>query len=118
MREHRRPAVLHLRTVRYLGHAGADVEAAYRSPQDVRADLERDPLLATAAWLVATGARTGSRLADEYLETRARVREVALEAARRPQLGTRGRRDAAARAALAERRGGARRETQPPAGSL
>ena len=27
-----RPAVLHLRTVRFLGHAGADVESAYRSP--------------------------------------------------------------------------------------
>ncbi len=87
VREHRRPAVLHLRTVRYLGHAGADVEAAYRSPHDVRADLDRDPLLATAIWLVATGARTGHQLADEYLESRARVREVALHAARRPQLG-------------------------------
>ena len=86
VRENRRPAVLHLRTVRYLGHAGADVEAAYRSPRDVRADLGRDPLLATASWLAATGARTGSQLADEYLESRARVREVALAAASRPQL--------------------------------
>ena len=87
VREHRRPAVLHLRTVRYLGHAGADVEAAYRSPHDMRADLDRDPLLATATWLVATGVRTGSQLADEYLESGARVREVALDAAHRPQLG-------------------------------
>ena len=86
VRDTRRPAVLHLRTVRYLGHAGADVEAAYRSPQDVRADLNRDPLLATAAWLVAAGMRTGDQLADEYRESRARVREVALAAARRPQL--------------------------------
>ncbi len=86
VRETRRPAVLHLRTVRYLGHAGADVEGAYRSPQEVRADLDRDPLLATAAWLVASGTRTGSQLADEYRESRIRVREVALAAARRPQL--------------------------------
>ena len=33
IREHRRPAVLHLRTVRFLSHAGADVESAYRTPQ-------------------------------------------------------------------------------------
>ena len=86
VRETRRPAVLHLRTVRYLGHAGADVEAAYRTPAAVRADLERDPLLATARWLVAMGLRTGAALASDYLEARERVREVALAAARRPQL--------------------------------
>jgi 2-oxoisovalerate dehydrogenase E1 component len=86
VRETRRPAVLHLRTVRYLGHAGADVEGAYRSPQDIRADLDRDPVLATAAWLVASGTRTGDQLADEYRESRSRVRDVALAAARRPQL--------------------------------
>jgi 2-oxoisovalerate dehydrogenase E1 component len=86
VRETRRPAVLHLRTVRYLGHAGADVEAAYRTPAAVRADLDRDPLLATARWLVATGLRTGAELASDYLEARERVREVALTAARRPQL--------------------------------
>ncbi len=86
VRETRRPAVLHLRTVRYLGHAGADVEAAYRSPAAVRADLEHDPLLATARWLVAAGLRTGAELVSEYLDARERVRDVALAAARRPQL--------------------------------
>ena len=88
VRETRRPAVLHLPTVRYLGHAGADVESAYRSAQDVRADLDRDPLLATAAWLVASRSRTGAQLADEYLACRMHVRDMALDAARRPQLAT------------------------------
>ena len=86
VRSTRRPAVLHLRAVRYLGHAGADVEAAYRSPQEIRADIARDPLLATAAWLVATGTRNGKQLAAEYLERRALVRNVAIHAAGRPQL--------------------------------
>ena len=86
MRASRRPAVLHLRTVRYLGHAGADMEAAYRSPHEVRADLASDPLLATAAWLVGLGMRTGDHLVTDYLEGRARTREVALAAAQRPQL--------------------------------
>ena len=88
VRERRRPAVLHLSTVRYLGHAGADVEAAYRSAPDLRADLGRDPLLATAAWLIASGARSGPQLAEEYLACRAHVFDVALDAARRPQLAT------------------------------
>ncbi len=88
VRETRRPAVLHLRTVRYLGHAGADVETAYRAPQAIRADLARDPLLATARWLVEGGAATGGQLVADYLESRERVRGVALEAARLPQLAT------------------------------
>ena len=38
VREHRRPAFLHLRTVRLMGHAGSDVEAAYRSPAVILED--------------------------------------------------------------------------------
>jgi 2-oxoisovalerate dehydrogenase E1 component len=86
VREERRPAVLHLRTVRYLSHAGADLETAYRTPQAIRADFERDPILATARWLVDAGEATGETLATEYLESRQRIRELALAATQRPQL--------------------------------
>ena len=44
----RRPVFLHLRTVRFLGHAGSDVEISYRTPREIEADYARDPLLATA----------------------------------------------------------------------
>ena len=88
IREHRYPAVLHLRTVRYLSHAGADLETAYRAGPEIRADFDRDPLLATGRWLVAGGAATGEELADEYLATRARIRERAEEAAGHAQLPT------------------------------
>ncbi len=88
VREHRHPAVLHLETVRFLSHAGADLETAYRSATEIRADHARDPLLATGAWLTRSGARTGEALADEYLETRERIRERALEATSSPQLAT------------------------------
>ena len=53
-----RPAVLHLRTVRFGGHAGTDVESAYRTAAAIRADQARDPLLATARVLVEHGAAT------------------------------------------------------------
>jgi 2-oxoisovalerate dehydrogenase E1 component len=88
VRAERRPAVLHLRTVRYLSHAGADVESAYRTPQEIRADWERDPLLATARWLAAASGRSGAELVDEYLAERERVRAVAFDAAARPQLSS------------------------------
>lgn len=66
VRQSRRPAILHLRTVRFLGHAGSDVEIAYRTPRAIAADLERDPLLATARALVERGVRTPTALLDEY----------------------------------------------------
>ena len=104
VRSTRRPAVLHLRTVRYLGHAGADVETAYRTPHDVRADLARDPLLATATWLVATGTRSpeqARRRVSGDAGTRARGR-----ACRSPPAAAPERRggDAPARAPLERRR--------------
>jgi len=80
VREQRRPAVLHLRVVRFLSHAGADVEAAYRTPQEIRADWNADPLVATARWLGRGG------LAEEYLAERERVFGIAFEAAELPQL--------------------------------
>ena len=55
VRETRRPVVLHLQTVRFLGHAGSDAELGYRRPRDVAADQERDPLLGTARALVEAG---------------------------------------------------------------
>jgi len=88
VREHRHPAVLHLRTVRFMSHAGADLETAYRSGPDIRADYERDPLLQTGRWLVEGGVRTGAELADEYLGTRAAIRNRALEAMAYPQMAT------------------------------
>src|SRR5205823_4023635 len=88
VREHRRPGVLHLRVVRFLSHAGADVETAYRTPQEIRADWDADPLLGTARWLADAGMRSGEELASDYLAERERVREAALAAAKLPQLAS------------------------------
>ena len=80
--------MLHLRTVRYLSHAGADAEMAYRTPQAIRADYERDPILGTARWLASAGRATGEQLASNYLTAREDVRELALEVAALPQMTT------------------------------
>jgi 2-oxoisovalerate dehydrogenase E1 component len=55
-RDERRPVFLHLRTVRFLGHAGSDAEVSYRTPRAIEADYARDPLLGTVRALVASGA--------------------------------------------------------------
>lgn len=77
VRRKRSPAFLHLSTVRFYGHAGSDVEAAYRTPAEIAADAERDPLLGTAATLIALGAATTAELAAEFEEIGAQVAEQA-----------------------------------------
>ncbi|HZB40685.1 MAG TPA: thiamine pyrophosphate-dependent enzyme [Ilumatobacter sp.] len=82
------PALIHLRTVRYMGHAGTDVESGYRSVSSIRADYQLDPILATARTLVESGIRTPAELVDEYMTIREHVRKVALDLAREPTLLT------------------------------
>ncbi|MDO8362742.1 MAG: thiamine pyrophosphate-dependent enzyme [Actinomycetota bacterium] len=88
VRTRRMPAFLHLRTVRFGGHAGTDVETAYRTPAELRADSERDPILATARCLLASGGHTAHSLAARHDELRVRVYDMAADLAARPQLGT------------------------------
>ena len=52
---HGRPVFLHLRTVRFLGHAGSDAEVSYRKTREIAADYELDPLLGTARALLSVG---------------------------------------------------------------
>jgi 2-oxoisovalerate dehydrogenase E1 component len=73
------PALLHLRTVRFLGHAGTDVESGYRSAASIRRDHERDPILATARAIVGAGLGTADSIVDHYLTVRQAVRDTALD---------------------------------------
>ena len=88
VRERRAPAFLHLRTVRLGGHAGSDVESAYRSAADIAADARRDPLIGTAAMLVAAGVLSPAEVLDRYEQCRARVLALAAQAARAPRLAS------------------------------
>lgn len=86
VRHNRRPAFLHLRTVRLMGHAGSDYELAYRTPAAIAADLVRDPLLGTARLLVEAGHFTPKELLDLYERKRDVVLALAREVAGLPQL--------------------------------
>ncbi|NBE84763.1 transketolase C-terminal domain-containing protein [Micromonospora rubida] len=88
VRRHRRPAVLHLSTVRLMGHAGADAEAAYRRPGELTTDLARDPLLATARLLVSAGVATAEELLTRYDERGWQVRRIAEEVLGEPKLAS------------------------------
>ncbi len=86
VRRHRRPAILHLSTVRLMGHAGADAEVAYRPAAEVARDLARDPLVATATLLVSAGLATAAELLTRYDEVGWQVRKVAEEVLAEPKL--------------------------------
>ena len=77
VRATRRPAFLHLRTVRFLGHAGSDVEAGYRTPEEIRSAYPSDPLLGTARQLVEGGFARPVDILARNEEVRARVRTAA-----------------------------------------
>ncbi|MET9314381.1 thiamine pyrophosphate-dependent enzyme [Kribbella sp. NPDC003505] len=85
VRRNRRPAFLRLRTVRLLGHAGSDVETAYRSPAELAADEELDPLLGTARYLLGAG-WTADEIIELYEEKQAETLRIAAEVAGLPQL--------------------------------
>lgn len=88
VRTHRRPAFLHLRTVRLFGHAGSDVETAYRDPAAVAADLRRDPVVTTARLLVATGVCAPAEILARYEAIATRVAAVAEQVWREPKLAS------------------------------
>ncbi|KUM51493.1 thiamine pyrophosphate-dependent enzyme [Rheinheimera sp. EpRS3] len=88
VRSKRKPAVLHLSTVRLFGHAGADAEAAYRSKAQIDAELELDPLLSSTAALLASGDITAEQLLIQLDRLVAQIARVATVASSRPKLTT------------------------------
>ncbi|MFD1050220.1 thiamine pyrophosphate-dependent enzyme, partial [Kibdelosporangium lantanae] len=88
MRANRAPAFLHLRTVRLMGHAGSDVESAYRTQAEIITDYNRDPVLCTARLLIQEGKLTPSQVLDMYEAKRAEVAAAAETAVARPKLAS------------------------------
>jgi 2-oxoisovalerate dehydrogenase E1 component len=86
-RSERTPVFLHLRTVRYLGHAGSDAEISYRKPSTIEADYAHDPLLGTARALVE-GGTPPERVLDQYDQIGDDVRAEAERLAQGRRLGS------------------------------
>jgi 2-oxoisovalerate dehydrogenase E1 component len=86
VRRQRKPALLHLKTFRLFGHAGADAEVAYRRKQQIEGELEQDPLLYASSLLIARHIHTPESLAlcAETLDQQ--IYRVAQAACSRPKL--------------------------------
>ena len=87
-RARRRPVFLHMRTVRLMGHAGADVEASYSALANIEAAEAQDPLLHSARILFEQAGMSGDEIVARYQDMRARVDRVAQAALAKPRLET------------------------------
>jgi 2-oxoisovalerate dehydrogenase E1 component len=88
VRSRKKPAFLHIRTIRLYGHAGADVPTTYLPREEVEAEEANDPLLHSVRLLDQAGALPPDRALAIYDQTNARVARIAAEAVKRPRLRT------------------------------
>ena len=88
VRKRRKPAFLHVETVRLYGHAGSDMQTAYMSKQAMEADEANDPLLHTARLLLNNGILDTETVLRIYEETEARCTRIAEQVITRPKLET------------------------------
>lgn len=86
VRKRRKPAVLHMTCVRLYGHAGADVEASYRAKDEIAAQEADDPLIHTAARLLAEGVADAAQVLEIYTGVWEDVQAQAARATTRPRL--------------------------------
>lgn len=88
VRRRKKPAVLHIRTIRLYGHAGADMPTTYLSREEVEAEEAQDPLLHMVRLMDQAGVMSPDQALEIYNETNARVVRVADEVVTRPRLKT------------------------------
>ncbi len=88
-RSTRRAAVLHLKTVRLLGHAGSDVDTTYRSPAELEAAFSLDPVARAALGLIAVEAASAQEILAWDDAARARVDAESSRARRASHLRSR-----------------------------
>ena len=86
VRDRRKPAFLHIRTIRLYGHAGADMPTTYLPREEVEAEEANDPLLHSVRLLDQAGVLSPDQALAIYNETNARVVRVADQAITRPRL--------------------------------
>ena len=75
-----------MKTVRIGGHAGSDVEAAYRSRAEIEVAQREDPLLMTAARLASEAGISSAEIAGIYARISDQARHAMEAATERPKL--------------------------------
>lgn len=87
-RRARKPAFLHLRMVRLMGHAGSDLESGYRDRAEIERDADQDPLLHSARRVIEAGVMSKEDVETLYADIGGRVRRAMEAACERPKLTT------------------------------
>ncbi|HHI82607.1 MAG TPA: MFS transporter [Rhizobiales bacterium] len=88
VRKHRKPAFLHMTTVRLYGHAGADAQQAYMSRAEIEAGEANDPLLHTAREMIEAGMASADDILSIYNGIGEQTAHVAEQVIARPRLQT------------------------------
>jgi 2-oxoisovalerate dehydrogenase E1 component len=88
VRHRRKPAFLHLSTVRLYGHAGSDLQQAYLKKEIFESWEADDPLLHSARLLVDKGVLSANQALAIYQDAEDQCTRVAAEAIKRPRLET------------------------------
>lgn len=86
VRQKRKPAFLHMETVRILGHAGSDMEFSYSTLEKIEATEFNDPLLHSARILLENNILSSEEILNLYERVRERVFHVGEYAITRPKL--------------------------------
>ncbi|MEQ6203376.1 thiamine pyrophosphate-dependent enzyme [Sulfitobacter sp. HNIBRBA2951] len=88
VRQTRKPAFLHITTVRLYGHAGSDVEATYRDKATIEAAEANDPLLHSARILRDAGIKTPAQSIEIYERIGADCAAMSADIMQEPTLTT------------------------------
>lgn len=86
VRQKRKPAFLHMETIRLMGHAGSDMEFGYSTLEKIEALEFNDPLLHTARILIENNLLSNTEIINLYERVRERVQYVGLYTITRPKL--------------------------------
>ena len=88
VRRTRKPAFLHITTVRLYGHAGSDVEMTYRDKASIEMSEANDPLLHSVRILRDANIKSASQSLEVYKEIEGICTRVSVEVMEQPALST------------------------------
>ncbi len=86
VRVRRKPAFLHMSTVRLLAHAGSDPEWTYNSMANIEAAEFNDPLLHSARLILENGLLSADEIIGMYQSLKARIKSISNDVIHLPKL--------------------------------
>jgi len=88
VRETKKPAFLHVKTKRLLGHSGAENETQYRTLNEIEEDERNDPLLHTAKICLDYSILTTDEIRDQYESIKRDIENMVVKAIKVEKIST------------------------------